>query len=228
MTETFIHCGLTIRIERDEDPENPRTAWDNLCKMMCWHRRYNLGDEKPRHDAGQWWWQQMAAMHNYIPDDISPEHIDRWRNKYYCFLPLYLYDHGGLSISTGPFSCPWDSGQVGWVYITLEKARKEYNLKEWTDIYEPTGLTMYEQCIKVMESEVEVYDQYLTNDVWEYAIEDEDGNTLDSCCGCYGYDYCKSEAKKAAEAIADSIREQEAEDEQLSYERAWQCGDYVI
>jgi len=34
----------------------------------------------------------------------------------YVILPLYLYDHGGITMSTGAFSCPWDSGQVGWIY----------------------------------------------------------------------------------------------------------------
>ena len=36
-------------------------------------------------------------------------------------LPLYLYDHGEITMSTGRFSCPWDSGQVGWIYCTKER-----------------------------------------------------------------------------------------------------------
>ena len=31
-------------------------------------------------------------------------------------LPLYLYDHSGITMNTCGFSCPWDSGQVGWIY----------------------------------------------------------------------------------------------------------------
>jgi hypothetical protein len=36
-------------------------------------------------------------------------------------LPLYLYDHSGLTISTSPFSCRWDSGQVGYIHTTFEQ-----------------------------------------------------------------------------------------------------------
>ena len=42
----------------------------------------------------------------------------------YVILPLYLYDHSGITISTGPFSCPWDSGQVGWIYAPKDTFRK--------------------------------------------------------------------------------------------------------
>lgn len=35
--------GYTIKIYHDEDAESPRD-WDNLGEMVCFHRRYNLGD----------------------------------------------------------------------------------------------------------------------------------------------------------------------------------------
>ena len=42
----------------------------------------------------------------------------------YVILPLYLYDHSGITISTRPFSCPWDSGQVGWIYASKDTFRE--------------------------------------------------------------------------------------------------------
>ena len=47
-------------------------------------------------------------------------------------LPIYMYDHSGITISVNPFSCPWDSGQIGFIYISKEKARKEYSKKRLT------------------------------------------------------------------------------------------------
>ena len=29
----------------DNEPLNPRTDYDNFGRMVCWHNRYNLGDE---------------------------------------------------------------------------------------------------------------------------------------------------------------------------------------
>ena len=37
--------NITLRIVQDIDPQNPRTEWDNLGKMFCWHSRYDLGDK---------------------------------------------------------------------------------------------------------------------------------------------------------------------------------------
>jgi hypothetical protein len=34
-----------LKIEYDEDGLNPRTDYDNFGHMICWHSRYNLGDE---------------------------------------------------------------------------------------------------------------------------------------------------------------------------------------
>ena len=35
--------GNTIKVFVDEDPQSPR-EWDNAGTMVCFHRRYNLGD----------------------------------------------------------------------------------------------------------------------------------------------------------------------------------------
>lgn len=200
--DEFEVDGLTVRIKPDPDSPNPREEFDNFGTMVCWHRRYTLGDEQPKESSIEWWQRKMFEMHPNIPDGISPENIARWRDKHYCVMTLYLYDHSGLSMNTTGFSCGWDSGPVGFICISLEDARKEYGLQKWTDIYEPTGLTLYQQCEKTMRVVVEEYDKWLTNDVWGYVIEDQDGNELDSCWGFYGYEYCKQEATKTAKAIA--------------------------
>lgn len=50
----------------------------------------------------------------------------------YIVLPLYLYDHSGITMNTTGFSCPWDSGQVGWIYASKEDALKEFGGKSFT------------------------------------------------------------------------------------------------
>lgn len=35
--------GYNINWFYDECPDDPRN-WDNVSKIICWHRRYNLGD----------------------------------------------------------------------------------------------------------------------------------------------------------------------------------------
>jgi hypothetical protein len=54
---------------------------------------------------------------------------------------------------------------------------------------------------ELVESIVEVWNQYLSGDIWGYCIKDSSGEVLDSCFGFYGFDYCKSEAIEAAKGL---------------------------
>jgi hypothetical protein len=190
-----------LRIEQDDYPHDTPRDWDNLGTMVCWHNRYNLGDEHDYSNSQEWllcmiapnedtdseweWW--TWADENILPPDI----IECWNKRLhhnYIVLPLYLYDHGGITMNTSGFRCPWDSGQVGYIYVSVEDAKKEYGWKRLTQKRRKlieTNLT----------NEVKTYDQYLTGDVWGWIIEDEDGEHIDSCWGYYGHEYCQQEGQ---------------------------------
>ena len=172
--KTFI-----LKIEQDQDPMNPRTEFDNCGKMVCFHKRYTLGD---KHDLNADDFDDWGEMAEHLKTEYQAAVI----------LPLYLYDHGGISMSTGSFSCPWDSGQVGFIYMDRETILREApgnpkiltkKAKQWATKY--------------LEAEVEYYDHYLTGEVYGFIVEDEDGEQLDSCWGFFGYDYCKVEGKQS-------------------------------
>jgi hypothetical protein len=179
--EKFQHAGLMIRIEQDQDPESPR-EWDNLGTMVCFHRRYRLGD---KHTYGL---QEAQDTAKKIEKDGG------------IVLPLYLYDHSGITMRTTSFSCPWDSGQVGIIWIEADKIRKEYSVQR-------ISKKLRERVTGYLVSEVGVYDQYLTGDVYGFIVEDENGEHLDSCWGHFGLDYCKQAAKESAEHEAKGVAE---------------------
>ena len=189
------YLGYTINIETDETPSNPRTDWDNLGTMACFHSRYTLGDT----DGDEALKEAVRASKSYSDswEDYDNENMvdlnepkDLIETAEKCsdilMLPLYLYDHGGITMSIGSFSCPWDSGQVGVIFITKEKIKEEYSAKRVTK-----GLT--ERIEGYLKGEVETYDNYLTGSVYGYTVEDRDGEEIDaSCWGFYGYDNKKS------------------------------------
>jgi hypothetical protein len=204
--------GYLIEIHYDTDASNPRKEFDNVATMVCWHRRYDLGDDQPA-QCGSDYLKMLAddaVGFKCDLDDVPEKHIQAVLEKHYFILPLYLYDHSGISISTGAFSCPWDSGQVGFIYVTKEKARKEWGPPK-------EGETEEQWATRYLEGEVEEYDQYLTGDVHGYVIkepsedwdEDEDDeddkwtDTNESCWGFYGSDYCMTEAKSIVDHMAE-------------------------
>jgi hypothetical protein len=44
-------------------------------------------------------------------------------------LPIYKFEHGGVAFSAGSFSCPWDSGFVGYIALSKATIRGEYGVK---------------------------------------------------------------------------------------------------
>ena len=93
-------------------------------------------------------------------------------------LPIFMYDHSGITIRTTPFDCPWDSDQIGWIYCDAERLRRDFAGDR--DLAE-----------KALESEVAVYDAYLTDSVYGFIVEKRDGDDwehVDSCYGFYGDD----------------------------------------
>lgn len=166
--ETYkLSNGKTLQVIQDESPESPR-SWDNLGTMICFHGRYSLGDKHDYNHNDYSGWEEMEKA---IIKNESPAVI----------LPLYLYDHSGITISTSPFSCRWDSGQIGFIFVSKETLRKEYGVKRITK-------KEIEKATKVLLGEVETYDQYITGDVYGFKVVDEEGNEEDSSWGFFGSD----------------------------------------
>jgi hypothetical protein len=119
--------------------------------------------------------------------------------QHYIMLPLYLYDHSGITISTGPFSCPWDSGQIGYIYVAIKDVLKEYNRKIMSN-------KLRKQVIDIMRSEVNSYDDYLTGSVYGYMIEPaNEENEIECDDSCWGFLGCDHETSGLLEMAKNSI-----------------------
>jgi len=175
VVEKTQYKGFQIKVVVDDEPCNPTQEYDNLGHIALYGHEYNFGDENGLTQS------DIEAI------ESNPELIS---------LPIYAYIHSGMTINTTGFSCPWDSGQIGVVYVSKEQIRQEYSRKRIT-----------EKCINFVEnqlqSEIEILDRYLTGRVYGYQIINKTGNKIiDSC---YGF-FCPSEdVKSEAKAIVDNI-----------------------
>lgn len=193
-------CGATCRLEQDCGGVDCPRDWDNLGTMICFVRSERVGDEHEFSDPDDF---LLDLLRQLFPESVverlearaieAPS--DRARHDLYLsfiekravILPVFMYDHSGKTINTTGFSCPWDSGQIGWIYATREQICKEYGGKYLTE-------ALRKKVESVLRSEVRVLDQWLLGDVWGYVIEREDGEAEDSCWGFYGQDYAWAEA----------------------------------
>lgn len=149
--------GYILKVDKDISfNPNPRDD-DNLGTMYCFHRRYRLGDETEIKDPGKFndWLQE------------NKENI-------VCKLPLYLYDHSGICMSTTDFNDPWDSGKVGFIVCTKD------DIEMWNN----KDLSL-ENIEKILKQEVQDYSDYLEgkHTYYYFSIKDEEYNVIDSCSG---------------------------------------------
>lgn len=192
---------LTMEIVYDEFPESSR-EWDNLGKMVCFHKRYNLGDKHTiRAEDYNSWEEIEEAIFTQVKDD---------GDEVIVCLPLSLYDHGGITIFIGEPTCRWDSGSVGFIYATrkdiLTSFKKKRLTKEVKDLAE-----------KELRSEVKAYDQYLRGEVYGYQVKSENGDILDAVFGFYGYDTAEAEGEEALKHLEEE-RAKLPENRQLIFE----------
>lgn len=172
---------LTGRVVVDDDPGNPRIDWDNLGLMVFFHKRYNLGDKDHgfnERDYHSWTGLERAILKKHGLGLV---------------LPVYMYDHSGITISTKPFSCPWDSGQIGLIYGSFKKFKEAWGWKAM-------NTSRRAKVLEVLQGEVETYDQYLRGDVYGIELYQQgDDEPIDSCYGFYGEESAEEEIKALAE-----------------------------
>lgn len=186
----------------------------HLTTIFHWHRRYDLGTEISTDDTMERMHAKAVesllvassmklaefgdlsiAIENmeelYERSYVSSEYMEKQKNRlaritanYAFILPLYIYDHSGITISTEAFSCPWDSGQCGFVVMLKKDFAENYSATfkgRWT-------AKQVKKAEEVMKGEVKLFDDYLTGEVYGYTIDDKEGAEEDSCWGFYGYD----------------------------------------
>ena len=179
-----------LKVVYDEGYESPRDVNDTLGKMVCFHNRYGLGD----------------AHNNKISDFESWDEVCEsilktyGRNNIAVIMPLYLYDHSGLSISTTPYSCRWDSGQIGFIFATKEDVRSNFKVKRVTS-------KLVERTREILLAEVEEYDSYLKGEVFGFILEDLEGNEIESFWGFIGTDSIKDMKDYIPEEYSELLEE---------------------
>ena len=215
-----------------EDFHNPRD-WCNVGLMACSHPNYNLGDKEVdakdlldnevecdrcngmgeraiRKGMTDETWSVTCAkcdggyMTLSIVEYVQKEHGAR------VIIPLFLYDHSGISMSAGeaiiartetdadfsrsnrhPFDAQgWDVSSVGVIFDTPEGVKQCIGDDATVD-----------QIKAALLSEVGVYSSYLEGDVAFYAVQDDETGFQDACGGFVGdHEGCEAECFSAMES----------------------------
>lgn len=148
-TETRV--DLTLKIVSDECGADSPAEDDAGCvRFAMLHRRY----ANPAPELND-----VEAVEDF-------ERQSRRRGAEWIGFPVFMYEHSGVAFSLRPFSCPWDSGRVGTLFLKRSEFRKPYR--------------------RAAEQWLRYYNDWASGNVWGYVVEDEDGEHIDSCWGFIG------------------------------------------
>lgn len=169
--------GYVLRTYVEEyvdDYNDPRKMDGNLGVMIVDYRGYTFGDGTPSEVTGR------------SQDEFSSleAHV-RWLRLALgatVVLPLYVLDHSGISMSAGGSLAAnymkqaymgMDTSMCGFIYDTPETREK-------------TCMHVESEIEDGLRGEVEIYNEYLTGQVFGFEILSPEGEHLEGCSGFLG------------------------------------------
>lgn len=170
--------NISVEIICDDFADSPR-SWDNATKFIMFHKRYNLPNEAGIRHEDYASWDEMK-------DELDKEY--KW------VYPVYMYDHGGVAFSINQFSCPFDSGQVGFIVSDEGNAHEAY--------------------INTTE-ELKEFGHYINGEVYGVRVF-EDTEEVDACYGYYGYDHRESGLFEELDSYLSRITTKEIKEQILN------------
>lgn len=212
-----------IRVLWDEsgDSADPRDA-DNLGIMLCWHPEYILGDEQFKSPAGRGAIARGKEATNVGSAETMAEVATYLRRKRRAInlIPLFLYDHSGISMSAGatiPEERPadddetsvargsfgnrtstggysWDTSMVGFMFTTKARIKELGAPADDVD--------------RQLRGELHEYNDYLTGQVFGYVVtkkheadcDDDECDHDEDVDSCWGFLGDPAEVMKEAKA----------------------------
>jgi hypothetical protein len=201
-----------VRIEPDEDgyASNPREfmATEIVGPDL---RRWTVRTERAKFQ------REFDEIYDRLGGDVFPRYMRIFHDIE--VVPVFMYEHSSVALSTGSFigraqHAEWDSGQVGFAYITPEKL-------------EETGISDVEGA---MSSEVEELGRWMNGEVYGYIVEKkvrysktyylsedryktEDGEEWvevedGACWGIIGYEWAEDMGKNALTYELEALAEE--------------------
>lgn len=205
---TFITTGETYRLPNgnclefvhDDFCENPFLDCDHdYVKFYNCHKGYNLSEkaynfrsmdsclDRMIRDLIPWkfkaQWIDDCLEYGYDKSEVAK--VLETIGRFAYIMPVYAYEHDGITLPTGRFADMWDSGQIGWIAIRKADFTHEYLSKKDRRLNAKARATKAES---MLQGWIKTIDQYLTGECYGFKVTDKHGEVVNSCFGFLGSD----------------------------------------
>lgn len=192
------------------DAESPRVNCEHFSKLALHHR---FESDEPIRDINEFLMELLGLsdmdrvvreafknsdrVGSFYSDEVK-DYLLSSMNKKYVWLPVYKYEHSGISFNTTGYNCPWDSGLIGLIYVDRKRIHEEFSVKRISS-------ALKERILNTLRSEVDEFSAWANGEVYGFSIEDENGDVLDSCGGFYGENWESSMAEHIDTAMLGGL-----------------------
>jgi hypothetical protein len=156
-------------IEHDESSTSPR-EWSNLGYFITVDRDYRSPDLNSKFESIVKETGETATSQAEHVNEIGRRINEETTEKVLAIYPIVKYEHSGVYYSLGT-KHGFDYSNNGF-YIITEKTQKELGTEK-------------KDFVKVIESELEVYNKWCNGECYQFCLYNEQGDIEDSCGGFY-------------------------------------------
>lgn len=221
--DTFEHAGLTVKVFRDDDAASPRDPENRtLCTTFAvfdgamtfgsededWGRDFDpeipcaTCDSAGEDEDGN----QCATCNGDGLVIVTPGEYAEQTQGAVAWQHVRIDDYGSRGVTLSEYPNDDADGVNCVIYIT----REQWNTAQSTDW--TASDADREMAAAMMAADIKELSQYLAGDVYGFVVEHE-GEHKDSCWGFIGEpdaDYFLTEARGAAQDVADTLAEEAA------------------
>jgi len=201
-----------VQVMQDNDTgyyDSPR-EWDNLWTWVTSDRAgYSDIDFRGTKENNF-----RDRTHHNVDDYVGEtRRLSKDFLKHNVVVKLYLYRHSGDYIYSARsvnlpcnVTCKWDSGCMGFAFVSKEKIRKEYGTHKWEDgkdIGVPLkriSKQVMEEAYACLEGEIQTMNMLNAGEVYWFKVVDMMTDEEDSCGGNYA-----GSRKEIAQQVADFL-----------------------
>lgn len=185
-----------MKLEPSDDPDCM-----TLCVLSYWATPSGSSERDWTYDPVD---KDPRWLADAIRENLSIPQCQSLLYPYLVSLPLWVYEHSGITMSCGdpsyPYNDRWDSSCAGWIVMSKDSVMGNLAATEenWRT-----------KAIECMRGEVELYDHWLTGNVYGYTLLEEtapdEWTEVDSCWGFYGDDVLTNGIADNVPGLAEAV-----------------------
>jgi hypothetical protein len=162
--ERELPNGNFLVVRLDDDQTGPREGDTvGILTTRGSHKNYDFTDKN--------------AAPISVTDYGSWDEFDKALKEEYgavIVIPVYMYEHSGLRMSTASFNDKWDSGRIGTIYTTKERIKEFYGHVDSESMKKARA---------TLREEIQVMDLWVSGEVYTLSIRSPEGDILDGPVG---------------------------------------------